>query len=374
MVRKIVIIVISIAILGGGFALSGKLSDSKRPPEKKKEKQITTVFATTVKNGLVPIQVTATGKLLAKDRLELFSEVQGIMLSSAHPFKAGERFGAGERLVQIESDVFRASLKAQKSNLQNLITAALADLKLDYPNAFPKWEAYARSFDVNKTVAELPEPNDDKERMFITGRNIYSTFYNVKNAELTLAKYDLYAPFSGVLTEAFVTTGTLIRPGQKLGTFISPNTYEMETPIPSSVIENLKVGQKVELRTTYGGENSWSGQVIRINSLMNAGTQTVNAYIQVSGNGLEEGMFLEAIIDATELEDAFEIDRSVLFDEDQVYLAKDTVLVQQQVTPLYFNDRTAVVRGLKDGDLVLTKMPPGAYPGMRISLYGEPSR
>lgn len=352
----------------------GKLSDSKRPPEKKKEKQITTVFATTVKNGHIPIQVTATGKLLAKDRLELFSEVQGIMLSSAHPFKAGERFGAGERLVQIESEVFRASLKAQKSNLQNLITAALADLKLDYPNAFPKWEAYARSFDVNKTIADLPEPNDDKERMFITGRNIYSTYYNVKNAELTLAKYDLYAPFSGVLTEALVTTGTLIRPGQKLGTFISPNTYEMETPIPSSVVENLKVGQKVELRTTYGGENSWSGQVIRINSLMNAGTQTVNAYIQVSGNGLEEGMFLEAIIDATEMEEAFEIDRSVLFDENQVYVAKDTLLVQQEVVPLYFNERTAVVRGLKDGDLVLTKMPPGAYPGMRISIYSEPTR
>lgn len=368
MARKIIIVVVAILILGGGFVISGKLADSKKPPVKKKEKHVTTVFTTKVENGDVPIRLDATGKLTAKNRIDLYAEVQGIMLSSSGSFKEGEHFDKGDRLVQIDGEVFRAGLKAQKSNLQNLITAALADLKLDFPNSYTKWEAYAKNFDINKSVAELPEAADDKERMFITGRNIYSTFYNVKNAELTLAKYDIYAPFDGVLVEALVNQGTLIRPGQKLGTFIDPSVYEMETPVPLSMLEFMKVGERVNLSSTTTSAK-WTGRVSRINSMVNAGTQTVNIYIEVSGKGLEEGMFLEAEIDASHIENAFEIDRSVLFADDQVYVASDTLLEQKQVKPLYFNQKTVVVSGLTDGDEVLTKMPPGAYEGMRISIY-----
>lgn len=368
MIRKSIIVVVAILILGGGFVISGKLADSKKPPAKKKEKHVTTVFTSKVENEDVPIKLEATGRLTAKNRIELYAEVQGIMLSSSGSFKEGEHFDKGDRLVQIDGEVFRAGLKAQKSNLQNLITAVLADLKLDFPSSYAKWEAYARSFDIDRPIAELPEAADDKERMFITGRNIYSTYYNVKNAELTLAKYDIYAPYDGVLVEALVNEGALIRPGQKLGTFIDPTIYEMETPVPLSMLEFMKVGERVEVTST-STNTKWTGRVARINSMVNSGTQTVNIYIEVSGKQLEEGMFLEAEIDASQIENAFEIDRSVLFDEDKVYVANDTLLIQKQVKPLYFNQKTVVVSGLADGDEVLTKMPPGAYEGMRISVY-----
>ena len=72
---------------------------------------------------------------------------------------------------------------------------------------------------------------DEKENYFITGRGILSGFYNVKNLEQRLSKYRLVAPFSGVLTEALVTEGTLIRSGQKLGEFIDPTVYELEVAI-----------------------------------------------------------------------------------------------------------------------------------------------
>ncbi|MCB0755079.1 MAG: HlyD family efflux transporter periplasmic adaptor subunit [Flavobacteriales bacterium] len=371
MTRKIIIVLVAVAIVAGGVFAMRKLADSKKPPEKKKTKQITTVFTQKVENRAVPITLSATGSLTAKNRIDLFAEVQGVMLSSAKPFKAGTRYNKGERLVEIESDVFSAGLQAQKSELQNLLTAALPDLKLDFPDAFGKWENFLSSIDINKPLPTLPEIASDKERLFITGRKVFSTYYNVKNAELTLQKYDLFAPFNGVLIEALVDPGTLIRPGQKLGTFIDPTVYEMETPIPSSMVKHISIGQSVELHTTSELENTWTGKITRINSAVNAGTQTVNAYIEVSGAHLEEGMFLEATIKATEIEDAFAIDRSVLFEEDQVYIAKDTLLVQYQVEPLYLNEKTVVVRGLKDGDEVLTKMPPSAYPGMKISIYEE---
>lgn len=370
MTRKIIITIVAVAILVGGFLLMGKLADSKKPPEKKKSKKITTVFTEEVKNGSVPIQLQATGKLTAKNRIEIYAEVQGVMLSLQKPFKTGTKYNQGEKFVEIESAVFAAGLQAQKSELQNLVTSALPDLKLDFPQAFSNWESFLANVQVDKQLPQLPEISSDKERQFITGRKIFTTYYNVRNAELTLDKYKLSAPFNGVLIEAFVDPGTLIRPGQKLGTFIAPDVYEMETPIPSSMIKHLSVGQQVELKSTTDTGTKWNGKISRINSAVNAGTQMVNVYIEVSGNDLEEGMFLQAKINATEIENAFEIDRSVLFDENQVYLATDSLLVQTEVEPIYLNEKTVVVRGLRDGDQVLTKMPPSAYPGMKISIYG----
>lgn len=371
MVRKIIVVVVSVAILAGGIFLKKVLEDSKKSPVKKKEKQVTTVFTETVKNGLVPILVEATGVIEAKNRVELYAEVQGVMTSSAGSFKAGERYTKGSTLVSIDSEVYRAGLMAQKSTLQNLVTAALADIRLDFPDSFERWNSFLSALDVAKPLPTLPEPASDKEKMFITGRNIYTTYYNIRNMELTLAKYNLSAPFDGILTEALVTPGTLVRIGQKLGTFIQPTVYEMEAPVSSTLVNFLKVGQEVDVVGTGVATQKWKGKITRINGMVDTETQTVNVYIQLSGKGLEEGTYATAMVEATEEDNAFEIDRSVLFDKDQVYVAKDSVLVQKEIDPVYFNDKTVVIKGLTDGEQVLAKMPPGAYPGMKIAIYKD---
>lgn len=371
MTRKIIITVMAVAILGAGFIVMSKLADSKKPPQKKKVKNVTTVFTDTVRNASVPIMLSATGRLDSKNQVELFAEVQGVMLNSGKPFKTGTTYRQGEKLITIDSEVFRANLQAQKSELQNLITAALADIKLDFPNEYDKWSTFLNAIDLNSPLPAFPEMTADKERMFLVGRKIQSTYYNVRNGELTLDKYTIYAPFDGILINANLNPGTLIRPGQQLGSFIDASVFEMECPIPVSMVRSLKIGQGVDLHTASDPENNWTGKISRISSAVNPGTQTINVYIETKGSGLEQGMFLEATIDATEIENAFEIDRSTLFNSDQVYVAKDTVLIQKEVVVKYLNERTAVAQGLSDGDLVLSKMPPSAYPGMRISIYNE---
>ncbi|MFT4681980.1 MAG: membrane fusion protein (multidrug efflux system), partial [Flavobacteriales bacterium] len=305
MIRKVIITVLSVVILVGGFFGAKKIADSKKPPEKKIEKTVTTVFTSNVENGAIQVELPVTGSLKAKNRVDLFSEVQGVMLPDGGKFKAGTAFSAGQSLVSIKADDFKASLMSQRSNLQNLVTAALADLRLDYPSSFDNWNSYLSNLDVNKSIPALPEPASDKERMFITGRNIYTTYYSIKNAEIILAKYNLSAPFNGILTNAMVTPGTVIRPGQKLGEFIDPSVYELEAPISSSMINYLKVGQQVQVRATDNSDRNWTGSVTRINRLIDPKSQSISAFIQVSGAGLEEGMFLEASIDAAKLENAF---------------------------------------------------------------------
>lgn len=369
MTRKLIIVGIGILILAGSYLISNVLKNSKKDPPKKKGIKTATVFTQTIKNDTVAVEVTATGRLQAKNRIELYAEVQGVMTSPAGSFKAGTAYNTGATLVSIDADVYRAGLMSQKSNLQNLVTGALADIRLDYPQSFDKWNSFLSKIDVNKPLPALPEAASDKEKMFLTGRNVYSTYYNVRNMELTLAKYSITAPFSGVLVEALVTPGSLIRPGQKLGTFIQPTVYELETPVNSTMIGYLEVGQTVELFSTNNSEQKWVGKIARINDLIDAATQTTTIFIEVKGDDLKEGMFLKTRIMATEMDNAVELERSVIFDNNRVFIVQDSVLVEKEIEPLYYNDKTVVVRGLANGDEALLKLPTGAYDGMKVKIY-----
>ena len=370
-VQGVVSVVIAVLFIAGGVMLAKKLAGSKPQLPKATQGGVATIYTTSVLNGAVPISVNATGQLTALNRMELFSEVQGVMLPDGGKFKAGNRFSKGSKLLSINAADFEANLVSQRSNLLNLITSALADIRLDFPDAFEKWNKYAQEFSVDKYIPALPEPSSDQEKLFISGRQILSTYYSIKNAELVLGKYTMTAPFDGVLIEANVTPGTVIRPGQKLGAFIDPTVFELEAPINVSMVDYLKVGQQVTLRSTDNPSKTWKGTLKRINSLLDASTQTMSAYIQVTGKGLEEGMFLELTVAADEIQNAFELPRDVVFNENEVYTTDGKTLNQTEVEPVFYTENTVIVRGLKDGEQVLTKIPPSAYPGMEVKISGS---
>ena len=147
--RKIILAMLGILVIASAVFLGNYLVEKNQKPKPKFKKQIKTVFVNKVQNKEIPIILYASGGLIAKNKIELFSEVQGILKPSRKAFKPGTHFDKGETLLSINSDEFYASLQAQKSSLYNLITAIIPDLRLDYPNDFKKWESYLRNFNIN---------------------------------------------------------------------------------------------------------------------------------------------------------------------------------------------------------------------------------
>ncbi|NND05574.1 MAG: HlyD family efflux transporter periplasmic adaptor subunit [Saprospiraceae bacterium] len=368
--RKILLALIGVAILVGAYMFAQNLIASRKIPKPRERKVVTSVFTKTVQNGEVPVTISTNGTLTAKYRLELFSEVQGIFEKSAGEFKPGEHFKRGSTLIKINSDEHRASLRSQKSNLYNQVVLLLPDLRLDFPEAFPKWEAYVNSFDLEGTLQPLPEPSSDKEKLFTIGRNILSAYYAAANLEERLAKYVIRAPYYGVLTQASVTQGALVRAGQKLGEFISPNTYELEVPINTKYADMVRVGQQVNLHNLERTKN-YQGKVIRVNSIVDQSTQTIQVFILVKGIDLRENGYLEADLEARKINNALEIDRKLLVNDDQVFSVRDSILEVKQVEPLFFKESSVVVKGLEDGTKILSKSVPGAYPGMLVQVLDD---
>ena len=367
--RKLILSIIMGGILiVGSLYFSGVIAGSKKDRKTIPRKVVKTVFVDTVTNTTVPIINPANGNLKAKRRVEYFSEVQGVFRPGSKLFRTGQEYGKGQTLIRIDSDEYYASVQSAKSNLYNLLTSIMPDLRLDYPNIYPKWQQYLNSFDLQNSTPSLPEINSDKERFFVSGRGILSSYYNVKNLEQRLSKYNITAPFKGVLTDALVTEGTLIRAGQKLGEYINVGIYELEVSVSKTYGDFLKVGKEVVL-SNLNKTKEYLGKVTRVNGRVDQNSQTITVFIEVSGEDLKEGQYLEANLEAKEEENAIEIDRSLLLENNQIFVVRDSILDIIPVSPVYFTDKRVVLKNVPNNEVIVSKTLAGAYAGMLVKVY-----
>lgn len=368
--RKTIIAIIGLLLILGALFIAKVVGDAKsveKPKPKPVEKQVS---VQKVKNTLVPVQITSSGNLTAKNKVDLSSEVQGILKQGRKDFKPGTYYAKGETILSINNDEHMANLRASKSLFYSALTAIMPDLQLDYPGVYPKWQQYLQSIDVNKSLPSLPQMQSEKEKYFITGRNILSSYYSVKNAEVRLAKYAIRAPFSGVLSETSVNPGALINMGQKLGTFVSTSVYELQLNINTKFIDLLQKGKTVTLHN-IDHSKSWKGVVSRINPTVDQTTQTIPLYIDLKDKNLKEGMYLEAVLDTKPIENAISVKRSLLVENSFMFTTKDSLLLKTPVTIAHTNRDNVVIVGLQDGTTYVDSSIPGAYEGMIVKIINK---
>ena len=360
---------LGLGIIALGFFGMQYLSSLKQEaPKKEIPKRVKAVETRRVTNGDLATTLDVQGRLQAYNKIELYSEVGGAVEETGRPLKEGTYFGKGNVILRIDDNEPRLNLQSQKASLLNSIAQIMPDLKIDYPQSFAAWEAYLNDFDVDEPLTELPEAVDQQEKLFVAGRNLYSQYYTIKSAEERLSKYVIYAPFSGVLTTVNIDEGAVVRPGQILGELMATGYYELVATVPLSDLNYLEVGGKVSMYSEdITGE--WTGEIRRIGNQIDAGSQTVEVFVGVSGKELREGMYLRGEAAARVLEGVVEIDRNLLIDEREVYVVRDDSLLSLQPVMVRKSNRsTVLVSGLSDGTELVTGTVAGAFEGMRVKI------
>jgi len=367
LLRSLIGLLLGALLIFLALKISNGLIAKKEKPKQNIEKQVAKVYTQEVLNAAVDVTIQEKGRLQALRRVELYSEVQGILLAGDRLFKEGTAYNSGDILLSLDDSEFRASLTAQKSTLYNIIAQIMPDLKLDYPEVADKWESYLKNLDIQRAIPPLPDYNNDREKFFINSRNIVTTYYNIKNLEERLRKYTISAPYYGIVTEALVDPGTLVRPGQKLGTFISPSTYELPVSVAESAQSYLAIGRSVRAYTLDRSQ-SWQGKITRISPTIDPTSQGIPVFIQLRGKGLSEGMFLEAHIAGDAIDSGYEISRKLLVENDKTFVVEDGKLRLRDVDVSIFKESTAIITDLEDGTVLLQSPIPGAYDGMLVTI------
>ena len=359
-----------LAIVGAGLAVSWKLKNSAAPPPKRPSVTAAReVEASRPTPAEVRLDIPLQGRLVAFQTVPIIAEVTGTFERSAHTFKEGVTYRRGELLARINDAEARYTLLAQKSTLAKSLAQAMPELKIDYPETFPAWDAYLRSFNPERTLPELPPVATDAARFFLNAKDIYTQYYNIKSAEERLAKYTLRAPFTGVLTEVSATSGALVRAGQPLATLTATN-YELAASVPVADLSYLPVGATATLKGPDG--EAYRARVTRISTQIDPNTQAATVYLDVSGQGLREGLFLNGSASGAKLADVVALDQRRLIGHNEIYVVQDSILVRQQVEVVRRSGDRVYVRGLPDTAQVLSAEVHGAYEGMRVRLKSTP--
>ena len=359
------IIVIILSILVAKSIIDSNVKD--KPEAVLVEKP---VIAYKVENATTPVRLSTNGTVSALNKFEIFAEVEGVFLESSKSFRPGQTYKKGELLLRINDREFAANVQGVKSSLFSSLSAIMPDLRLDYPEIYPKWKAYLDEFSMQSSTPSLPEFENNKERYFITGRNILTDYYNLKNLEERLTKFNLRAPFDGVLTEALVTVGTLVRPGQKLGEFVDPSVYELMIAMKQEYVKYVNVGNTVKMKPLNSNQ-TFEGEITRINAQIDQSSQSIQVFIQFKNPEAREGMYLEAEILANSIENSIQIPRELIVNKTKVYVIEDGLLKLQDIQAEHFDKEMVIVTGVPDGAKLLSSVVPGAYPGMKVSIEKE---
>ena len=363
--KSVLIAIIIIAISFVGFKF---LSGLKQKPNKDLGKaKLVKVDVMKIKNENIKADIFVNGRLHAKHKIEIFTEVTGRLLSTNKRIKEGVKFDKGELILQLDDSNYRMTLNATRSNFQSLLMQLLADIKIEYSQSFEKWEDYINNFNPENSIPNLPSINNNKEKNFLVSKNIFSQYYSIKSQEAQLAKYSIYAPFSGIIENGNINPNTIVRAGQKIAEFTNPSIFELEVGVSLAEISKVSKGDKVMLSSNdINGE--WEGTITRIGESIAEKTMNFNMYIEVKSSQLYEGMYLKGIVSSFELDSVAKIPTNLLTNGNIVYTIKDSSLHFQEVTVIHESKDYSLVRGLSNNSEIINHSIANAYEGMKVSL------
>ncbi len=364
--RKLIIGSIGVAILVLGIILSGRLANSENLPPEIIKSEATAVKTIVVTNGTVNTVRKITGRVQAADKIDLYAEVSGVAGKGTREFKTGTSFKKGETLLKMDQSEFESALISTKSQFTSTLANVLPDIKIDFPADFKAWSDFLSAFDIRKPSPKLPAVNNSQLKLFLTGRNIYTNYYKIQEAETRLSKFVIKAPFDGTLTEAYINEGTLVRVGQQLGEFIKTGEYELEASVQNRLVSSLKIGMKLQF-SEVGNSDSYEGNLVRINNKVDQGTQLVKVFFSLTDRKLKSGMYLESSIPMISHENAVRLPLSCLLEDEYVYTIENGIAVKKKILLLEKDTETIVVSGLENNSKVISDRKNSAFEGSNVA-------
>jgi multidrug efflux pump subunit AcrA (membrane-fusion protein) len=269
-------------LLINGLIISALVGANKEPEvEKVKESYYSTLKAKEVTNLEEEFSIEGFGNVASFNNVDISAEVQGKLNKSKVDLKPGVNFRKGDLLFSINDVEAKYAVKARKSTFITLMANILPDVKSDFSSEYDKWNNYVKSIILEKSLPNLPNWNSDKEKVFLSTKNILSEYYAIKGQEEQLKKYYTYAPFSGTITDVYVNDNSVVNPGSKVMRIVQTSNYEITVSVPVSRLGSVKEGTKAKLFTT-DGQVKGSGSVVRISEVLNSNTQSVDVFIKIT--------------------------------------------------------------------------------------------
>lgn len=336
-----------------------------------------------------PLTINASGNVEAAETAYLSFQVPGQVRKVF--VEEGQAVRAGQVLAELDVRDYQYRLSAAASQ------SGAADANLQKANSGVRKQELAqakvdldRVEDEYKRLKALHErgsltANDYKkiEAAYLAARERYSmaeegarredklaakeAFHGAQAqesiAKKALADTRLTAPFAGIIAKKDVENGMLVSSGRPVFVLINLQPAKVRAGVPEAEIGKIKIGQKAAILIPSLGSKSFDGRVETIGYAADPAARTFSVKISVPNPGLalRAGMVAEASVQAGETVKAMTIPGQAIVHDAQgatmvyvYYPGKNCVYSRRVETGSVFGREIEIVRGLSDGEKVVT--------------------
>jgi membrane fusion protein (multidrug efflux system) len=305
---------------------------------------VMTVSATKVTKLPWQHKISAAGSLRAIKGVDVTAEIAGLV--SQIFFTPGATVEEGTELVQLNADSDIALLHSLEAQ------AELAEINYNRDKAQFAVQAVSKAT-VDTDLATLK-----------------SSRAQAAQQAAIVAKKTIRAPFTGRLGIRLIDLGQYINPGDKMVTLQALDPIFADFFVPQQELLRLTVGQTVTVNNDSFPGKTFTGKITTINPLVDVNTRNIQVQATLSNPELKllPGMFVNVAVQTGDPMPYLTVPQSAIsFNPygEIVYLlkekGKDTqgkpMLIANQVfveTGEARGDQVIVLKGLKEGDLVVT--------------------
>jgi RND family efflux transporter MFP subunit len=324
-------------------------SSEKAKTEAAEDKEIPVpVEVAEVTTGAISSYISATANLVAEDQVKVLAEAEGRI--ERLQVEEGDRVSKGQVLavlVQDEAKIANAKVELKATNTG----AALERARESFAQGLISSEA----FDKLKMDDEIARQE-------------------VAEAEWRLAKTVIRAPFTGRITERFITLGQHLRPGDELFTIADYDPLVARIYLPERDVLELEPGREVRITLAAETGLSFIGRIRQIAPVVDTATGTVKVTVEAvqPPSGVRPGAFVSIDIVRERHAAALLLPRESVIRElrtAHVFVSENDLAVKKAVElGLEEGDVVEVLSGLADGDKVVIAGQGGLDDGQKIKV------
>jgi RND family efflux transporter MFP subunit len=330
----------------------------------------------------IPLTIYAQGVVEPLTASELITQVNGRVAWVSPNFNAGGFFKQGEPLVKLESEDYEARVGlAEAREVRALAEFEHATFELKRMRALVK----------DQLVSQAMLENAVRQTR-LTEAALKEAQINLDQAERDLDRTELRAPFDAIVRSKAVDLGEFVSMGKPLAQLFAADGFEVRLPVLDTQLAYLNLPSSIEataplnsanlpsvrLSAQYAGAAaSWDAQLVRSESEIDRRSRMVTLVARVSGtrnalsaNPLPVGAFVNAEIEGITLENAFQLPRSALRQDNQVLVVDEESRLRFREVSIarYEQDRILIHSGLKEGDIVNISPIQAVVDGMEVSV------
>lgn len=237
----------------------------------------------------------------------------------------------------------------------------LDSIKQQIETAKQQIGASKQQIETSKQSLKLLSDGTRPEQIDLNKAQLENSLSLLKLYQSQLSDYKIVSPLDGVVTKKYLGVGSLANPSNPIITISKDKDFDIILDIPEKEIENVKLSQKVTIKTTSNSNREYEGFITEIYPNIDTKTRLgkVKAKLLDKENNLKLGMLLICNIYTVKKGHTIILPSEAVIKDGKnsfVYiLHKDKALKKDVKIGIEEPEKTEIILGVNNGDSVILK-------------------